>query len=167
MTFSLPGFDLDAFVGATLAEDLGEGGDITSEAVIPANARFRGVMDSRDAIVVAGLPIAEAFFRTLDPEVEIVALAEDGQAVAAGSDLLRLGGTRAGDAHRRAIGAQHGAAPVRHRDADPALCRCNHRHGGDPSRHAQDHSRPAHAWRSTRPGWAARRTTAWACGTRR
>jgi nicotinate-nucleotide pyrophosphorylase (carboxylating) len=92
MAFSLPGFDLDAFVRATLAEDLGEGGDITSEAVIPAGARFRGVMDSRGAIVVAGLGIAEAFFRTLDPEVEMEALAEDGQAAAAGSDLLRLHG---------------------------------------------------------------------------
>jgi nicotinate-nucleotide pyrophosphorylase (carboxylating) len=90
--FLLPGFDLDAFVHATLAEDLGEGGDITSRAVIPAGARFRGIMDSRDAIVVAGLPIAEAFFRALDPEVEIEALAQDGQAVAAGSDLLRLHG---------------------------------------------------------------------------
>jgi nicotinate-nucleotide pyrophosphorylase (carboxylating) len=92
MTFTLAGFDLDAFVQATLAEDLGEGGDITSDAVIPADARFRGVMDSRDAVVVAGLPIAEAFFRALDLGVEIEALAEDGQAVAAGSDLLRLHG---------------------------------------------------------------------------
>jgi nicotinate-nucleotide pyrophosphorylase (carboxylating) len=90
--FLLPGFHLDAFVHATLAEDLGEGGDITSKAVIPADARFRGIMDSRDAIVVAGLPIAEAFFRALDPKVEIEALAQDGQAVAAGSDLLRIHG---------------------------------------------------------------------------
>jgi nicotinate-nucleotide pyrophosphorylase (carboxylating) len=90
--FSLAGFDLGAFVRATLAEDLGAGGDITSEAVIPAQARFRGVMDSRDDIVVAGLPIAEAFFLALDPAVEIEALAQDGQAVAAGSDLLRLHG---------------------------------------------------------------------------
>src|SRR3546814_1542123 len=50
--FALPGFDLDAFVRATLAEDLGRGGDITSLAVIPADARFEGVMDSRDAITV-------------------------------------------------------------------------------------------------------------------
>ena len=55
MTFSLPAFDLDAFVAATLAEDLGDKGDIPSAAVIPADARFRGVMDSRDAITVAGL----------------------------------------------------------------------------------------------------------------
>ncbi len=92
MSFSLPGFDLDAFVAATLAEDLGEGGDITSEAVIPADARFHGVMDSRDAIVVAGLPVAEAFFRALDPEVQIERLCEDGQKVGAGADLLRISG---------------------------------------------------------------------------
>ena len=92
MAFTLAGFDLEAFVRSTLAEDLGEGGDITSQAVIPAEARFRGVMDSRDAIVVAGLPIAEAFFRALDFEVEIEALAQDGDAVPAGSDLLRLHG---------------------------------------------------------------------------
>jgi nicotinate-nucleotide pyrophosphorylase (carboxylating) len=92
MTFSLPGFDLDAFVRATLTEDLGEAGDITSEAVIPADARFTGVMDSREAIVVAGLPVAQAFFRALDPNVEIERLAEEGERVRAGADLLRLRG---------------------------------------------------------------------------
>ena len=90
--FALPGFDLDAFVRSTLAEDLGEGGDITSAAVIPADARFEGVMDSRDAIVVAGLPIAEAFFRALDPEVRIERLVEDGTKVTSGAHLMRLGG---------------------------------------------------------------------------
>lgn len=72
MTFTLPGFDLTTFIRTTLAEDLGEGlpgggRDVTSESVIPADARFSGVMDSRDAIVVAGLPLAEAFFGTLTP----------------------------------------------------------------------------------------------------
>ncbi|KQR87708.1 carboxylating nicotinate-nucleotide diphosphorylase [Sphingomonas sp. Leaf343] len=86
------GFDTAAFVRATLAEDLGEGGDITSAAVIPADARFTGVMDSRDPIVVAGLELAEAFFRMLDPDVAIERVVEDGQRVAAGSDLLRLTG---------------------------------------------------------------------------
>lgn len=92
MSFSLDHFDLPAFVRATLAEDLGDAGDITSAAVIPADAVFEGVMDSRDAIIVAGLPIAEAFFRALDPEVEIERLVEDGQGVPAGTDLLRLRG---------------------------------------------------------------------------
>lgn len=92
MSFSLDRFDLDVFVAATLAEDLGDHGDVTSAAVIPAEARFSGVMDSRDAIVVAGLPLAEAFFRALDPEVEIETLAADGDRVAAGTDLMRLRG---------------------------------------------------------------------------
>ena len=92
MRFTLDRFDLTAFVAATLAEDLGPGGDITSSAVIPADARFTGVMDSRDAIVVAGLPIAEAFFVALDPAVEIERLVEDGARVAAGTALLRLHG---------------------------------------------------------------------------
>lgn len=86
-------FDLNSFVRSTLAEDLGPGTDVTSQAVIPAGARFDGVMDSRDAIVVAGLPIAEAFFRALDPDVTIERLVEDGDAVQAGSDLLRVSGS--------------------------------------------------------------------------
>ena len=97
MSFSLPGFDLDRFVRETLAEDLGEGlpgggHDVTSESVIPADARFSGVMDSRDAIVVAGLPVAEAFFRALDPGMTIELLVEEGADVPPGTDLMRLEG---------------------------------------------------------------------------
>lgn len=97
MRFDIPGFDLAAFVAGTLAEDLGEGWpgggrDVTSESVIPADARFAGVMDSRDAIIVAGLPIAAAFFRHLDPAVEIEILVGEGARVAPGTDLMRLSG---------------------------------------------------------------------------
>jgi nicotinate-nucleotide pyrophosphorylase (carboxylating) len=97
MDFTLAGFDLDAFVAATLAEDLGlglpgGGHDVTSESVIPAEARFSGVMDSRDAITVAGLPIAAAFFRALDPAMEIEILVAEGSQCATCSDLMRLSG---------------------------------------------------------------------------
>ncbi len=92
MTFTLDRFDLDAFIASTFAEDLGEGGDVTSAAVIPENARFRGVMDSRDAITVAGLPIAEAFFRALDPDAEIEMMVRDGDSVPGGTDLMRITG---------------------------------------------------------------------------
>jgi nicotinate-nucleotide pyrophosphorylase (carboxylating) len=93
MTFDLPGFDSHAFVLATLAEDLGPTGrDVTSESIIPADMRFAGVMDSRDSIVVAGLPIAAAFFRHLDPAMEIELLAAEGQQIPAGTDLMRLRG---------------------------------------------------------------------------
>ncbi|HZP67053.1 MAG TPA: carboxylating nicotinate-nucleotide diphosphorylase [Rudaea sp.] len=95
--FTLPAFDLRAFVHATLAEDLGEGlpgggRDITSESVIPADARFAGVMDSREAITVAGLPLAAAFFRRLDSGCAIEMLVQDGQSVTSGTALMRIAG---------------------------------------------------------------------------
>nr|WP_221414726.1 carboxylating nicotinate-nucleotide diphosphorylase [Sphingobium lignivorans] len=76
-----------------MAEDLGPTGrDVTSESVIPADAMFEGVMDSRDAVSVAGLPIAAAFFRALDPQVEIEILVAEGAQVTPGTDLMRLRG---------------------------------------------------------------------------
>jgi nicotinate-nucleotide pyrophosphorylase (carboxylating) len=97
LTFEISGFDLDRFVRATLDEDLGVGlpgggHDVTAESVIPANARFSGVMDSRDAIVVAGLPIAAAFFGALDPAMEIATLVDEGLEVQPGADMMRLSG---------------------------------------------------------------------------
>lgn len=97
MAFELEGFDLTQFVNDTLAEDLGTGlpgggRDVTSESVIPADAGFAGVMDTRDAIHVAGLPIAEAFFRALDPDMTVEILVEEGASVPANTDLMRFEG---------------------------------------------------------------------------
>ena len=97
MAFELEGFDLTRFVNDPLAEDLGTGlpgggRDVTSESVIPADAGFAGVMDTRDAIHVAGLPIAEAFFRALDPDMTVEILVEEGASVPANTDLMRFEG---------------------------------------------------------------------------
>ncbi len=95
---TLPGLDLAAFVARTLAEDLGDawpggGQDVTSQSVIPADARFSGVMDSRDAVIVCGLPIAAAFVRALDPGATIEVLVGEGTAVAPGTHLMRIAGS--------------------------------------------------------------------------
>jgi nicotinate-nucleotide pyrophosphorylase (carboxylating) len=92
MSFQLDGFDLDAFVRATLAEDLGALGDITSAAVIPTDAMFAGVMQTREDIVAAGLPIAEAIFRHLDPGAQVRSLLGDGERAKAGSVLMHIRG---------------------------------------------------------------------------
>jgi nicotinate-nucleotide pyrophosphorylase (carboxylating) len=86
------GFNLAEFVQSVLSEDLGIGGDVTSAATIAADASFNASMNARQAIVVAGLEIAAAFFRTLDVEVEIEVAVKDGDSVAAGSTLMRLSG---------------------------------------------------------------------------
>ncbi|QDP20070.1 carboxylating nicotinate-nucleotide diphosphorylase [Sphingomonas xanthus] len=85
-------FDLAEFVRRVLAEDLGSGGDVTSKATIRADARFTAEMNCREPISVAGLDIAVAFFRALDREIRVERRAADGDAVAAGTILLRLEG---------------------------------------------------------------------------
>jgi nicotinate-nucleotide pyrophosphorylase (carboxylating) len=90
---ALPGdFDLDGFVQSTLAEDLGTGGDVTSKATIAEDARFTAEMNCREPIVVAGIEIAEDFFRALDPDVRIDRAAGDGDKCVAGAILMRLDG---------------------------------------------------------------------------
>src|ERR1051325_6482943 len=85
-------FDLDEFVSRVLDEDLGKGGDVTSKATIAADARFTAKMNSRQEIVVAGLEIAAAFFRKLDPSIQIEQPANDGDRVGVGAVLIRLSG---------------------------------------------------------------------------
>lgn len=88
----ITGFDLDDFVTRTLAEDMGEGGDVTSAATIPGEARFTATMNCREEIVVAGIDIAAAFFRRLDPEVVLNCEVADGERVPAGTVLMRIEG---------------------------------------------------------------------------
>lgn len=85
-------FDTDEFVRRVLAEDLGRGGDVTSKATIDPDARFTAQMNCRQAMVVAGLDLAGAIFRALDPEVRIEQLTRDGDRAEHGTTLLRLGG---------------------------------------------------------------------------
>ncbi|GAA4004997.1 carboxylating nicotinate-nucleotide diphosphorylase [Sphingomonas humi] len=89
----ITGFDLHDFVTRTLAEDLGEGGDVTSAATIPPDARFTATMNCREEIVVAGIEIAAAFFRRIDPDVTLSCEVADGDRGAAGTVLMRLEGT--------------------------------------------------------------------------
>ena len=86
------GLDLDEFVRRVLAEDFGKGGDVTSRATIAEDARFTAEMNARQAIVVAGIEVAAAFFRALDAQVQIELLANDGEGVEHGATLMRLGG---------------------------------------------------------------------------
>ena len=87
-----PDFDVDEFVKRVLGEDLGAGGDVTSNATIDADACFTAEMNCRQAIVVAGLDLAAAFFRALDPKVEIEQLTKDGDRAEHGAILMRLSG---------------------------------------------------------------------------
>ena len=88
----IPDFDIGDFVRRVLAEDLGEGGDVTSNATIGADVRFSAGLAAREPIVVAGLEVAEAFFRALDRDVSANSLVSDGDRVDAGAVLMQLSG---------------------------------------------------------------------------
>jgi len=85
-------FDVAEFVQRVLAEDLGNLGDVTSKATIAADARFTAQMNCRQAIIVAGLDLAAAFFQALDRDVHIEQLAKDGDYAEHGTTLMRLAG---------------------------------------------------------------------------
>ena len=84
---------IEEVVARALAEDLGRAGDVTSIATVPSELTGRAVVSARQAGVIAGLPIAEAAFRKLDPEVSITAHLRDGATVAAGTALLEVAGS--------------------------------------------------------------------------
>ena len=85
-------FDLMEFVRRVLAEDLGTNGDVTSAATTPPDAELTASINCREAIVVAGVEAAAAFFRHLDPDVTISFLVADGDSVGAGTVLMRIAG---------------------------------------------------------------------------
>ena len=85
-------FDLADFVRRAFAEDLGNGGDVTSNATIAEDMRFTAEMNARQSIVLAGIEIARQFFQELDPHVEVEVLAGDGDKVDHGATLMRLTG---------------------------------------------------------------------------
>jgi len=92
----LPGFDLGAFVLATLAEDLGgtadAARDVTASACLPADAELFAVLATREPVVLAGLSLAKLFFRALDPACHVTPMFNDGVHVPAGTQLMHIRG---------------------------------------------------------------------------
>jgi len=72
--------DIDRVVEAALAEDVG-GGDATTLALVPADARCRAELLLEEPGVVCGVPVAAAVFRALDPSVTVEARIDEGAAV--------------------------------------------------------------------------------------
>jgi nicotinate-nucleotide pyrophosphorylase (carboxylating) len=79
-------------VQRALAEDVGSG-DATVLATIPASAIGHAHILTKQDVVVAGLPLAKAVLRTLDPAMQIEFRTQDGDRVAKGNDLLHLDGS--------------------------------------------------------------------------
>ena len=69
---------MDELIDRALAEDIGRG-DMTSTAVVPADARAGARIVQKAEGVVAGLGVAEAVFRSVDPELSWRVRVEEGE----------------------------------------------------------------------------------------
>ena len=69
--------DIYTVIRRALVEDIGSG-DVTSNSIIPAEARMNGQIIAKQKGIIAGLDVAEAVYRTFDSRTEFTALVEEG-----------------------------------------------------------------------------------------
>ena len=83
---------IEEAVRAALLEDLGRAGDITSNATIPVNAKVKAVLATREDGILAGIELAEAAFRAIDPALKFKALKKDGERIKAKQKVAQIEG---------------------------------------------------------------------------
>ena len=83
--------ELRDLVFHALAEDLGQG-DLTTRVTLHGSMKAQGTFNSKERLVVAGLPIARMVFEILDSSLEWQDGVEEGTEVAAGMALASIGG---------------------------------------------------------------------------
>ncbi len=91
-TAPLPNAILEPLVKMALVEDLGRGGDITTNSTVPAETRARVVIASREDGRIAGLDLAELAFKSVDPALNIKRLKPEGADVKKGDEVMEIEG---------------------------------------------------------------------------
>ena len=81
--------ELDRFLDAALAEDVGTG-DVTTEAVVPREARARARLVAKEAGVLAGARVFLRVFERLGATLELGSGLADGASLAPGTVVLEL-----------------------------------------------------------------------------
>lgn len=114
--------DILAAIRRALAEDIGPG-DITTQRIVPREARMRGIIVARQAGIVAGLDIAMAAYLEVDATVGFEAAVGEGGRVETGQRLAVVSGPARGllTAERTALnflGRMSGIATLTHRFVD-------------------------------------------------
>jgi nicotinate-nucleotide pyrophosphorylase (carboxylating) len=83
---------IEAAINAAFTEDLGLCGDITTNAIIPLGVKASATIAARQEGCIAGLGLAEAAFRYLDPEIRFDAFISDGEGIKAGMPVATVSG---------------------------------------------------------------------------
>jgi nicotinate-nucleotide pyrophosphorylase (carboxylating) len=83
---------IEEIIDRALVEDLGKG-DVTTEALIPADRRGTGFIVAKKEGILAGINVAKQVFHRVDPELTVEVLLEDGAGVKLGSKLASVSGS--------------------------------------------------------------------------
>ncbi|MDV7339375.1 carboxylating nicotinate-nucleotide diphosphorylase [Terasakiella sp. A23] len=83
---------IEPSVRAALAEDLGRGGDLTTDIVIDDDAWVKASINARQVGAIAGIDIAEMAFDLVDPRVDMEVYIADGGRVEPGDTVAILEG---------------------------------------------------------------------------
>ena len=92
----LPAIMIEPSVRAALLEDLGRAGDLTTDSIVPAEARTTCALMARQTGVVAGLDYALTAFRLIDPAIEIRIERRDGTRLRPGDLIATVSGPARG-----------------------------------------------------------------------
>ncbi|MDG4897677.1 carboxylating nicotinate-nucleotide diphosphorylase [Mesorhizobium sp. WSM4976] len=88
----LPRVMVEPLVRTALIEDLGRAGDLTTDAIVPAEATAMMVLGARQPGVIAGLGAAALAFKLIDPRTDVTVIHPDGAAISAGNVLATVRG---------------------------------------------------------------------------
>ena len=89
----LPDLMLEPLVRSALLEDLGRAGDLTTDAIVPADAQAALRLVARQEGVLAGLDMARLAFRALDAQSRFEPVLRDGSELAPGQEIARIHGS--------------------------------------------------------------------------
>lgn len=79
-------------IGMALAEDIGTG-DVTTEYFVASELRAKAVMAARGEGVLSGVLVAAEVFKTVDPELSVQILLEDGDRVSRNAIVMVVEGS--------------------------------------------------------------------------
>lgn len=92
----LPRIMLEPLVRNALLEDLGRAGDLTTDAIVPLNAKVETALVARQTGVVAGLDLARLAFELIDPAIAVNIAKPDGSLVHPGDVIATVSGPARG-----------------------------------------------------------------------
>jgi nicotinate-nucleotide pyrophosphorylase (carboxylating) len=84
---------VEPIVRAALLEDIGRGGDLTTEAIVAPERRARARITARQSGVVAGIGAAILAFELLDESLQTTVSIDDAGRVSAGQSVAELSGS--------------------------------------------------------------------------